>query len=202
MKGKVEEPMRQPFREIRINVGGTSTRSSSKAKKTYLQVVQNVQLSRRPPTMIKEDEPAIVFTDEDARRLHHPYDDAIVITLVIANYTTRRVLIDNGSSVDILNYPAFYQMRINKELLRPVNVPLIGFGGMKVLPVGTISLLVVVGSYPWQINKEMNFLVMDCSSSYNAIIGRPTLNNLGDQLAAKTCYLVMLAKDKQVDNEH
>ena len=225
MKGKVEEPMRQPFREIRINVGGTSTRSSSKAKKTYLQVVQNVQLSRRPPTMIKEDEPAIVFTNEDARRLHHPYDDAIVITLVIANYTTRKVLIDNGSSVDILNYPAFYQMRINKELLRPVNVPLIGFGGMKVLPVGTISLLVVVGSYPWQINKEMNFLVVDCSSSYNAIIGRPTLNNLrvtsstchmsikflteygigevqGDQLAAKKCYLVMLAKDKQVDNEH
>ena len=121
--------------------------------------------------MIKEDEPAIVFTNEDARRLHHSYDDAIVITLVIANYTTRRVLIDNGSSVDILNYPAFYQMRINKELLRPVNVPLIRFEGMKVLPVGTISLLFVVGSYPWQINKEINFLVVYCSSSYNSIIG-------------------------------
>jgi len=68
-------------------------------------------------------------------------------------------------------------MRINKELLCLVNVPLIRFGGMKVLPVGTISLLVVVSSYPWQINKEVNFLVVDCSSSYNSIIGRPTLNN-------------------------
>ena len=86
--------------------------------------------------------------DEDARRLHHPHDDAIVITLMIANYTTRRVLIDNESSVDILYYPTFQQMRINKELLHPVNVPLIGFGGTKVLLVGTISLLVVVGSYP------------------------------------------------------
>ena len=86
--------------------------------------------------------------DEDARRLHHPHDDAIIITLTIANYTTRRVLIDNESSIDILYYPTFQQMRINKELLRPVNVPLIGFGGMKVLLVGTISLLVVVGSYP------------------------------------------------------
>ena len=45
------------------------------------------------------------------------------------------------------------QMRINKELLHPVNVPLIGFGGMKVLPVGTISLPIVVGPYPRQINK-------------------------------------------------
>ena len=75
--------------------------------------------------MIREDEPAIVFTDEDARWLHHPHDNAIVITLVITNYMTKRVLIDNGSSTDILYYPAFQQMRINNESLRPVNVPLI-----------------------------------------------------------------------------
>ena len=127
--------------------------------------------------MIKEDELTIVFTNENARRLHHPHNDAIVITLAIANYTTRRVLIDNGSSVDILYYPAFQQIRINKEILCQVNVPLIGFGGMKVLPVGMIFLPVVVGSYSRQINKEVNFLIVDCSSSYNAIIGRPTLNS-------------------------
>ena len=56
-------------------------------------------------------------------------------------------------------------MRVSKELLRPVNVPLIGFGRMKALLVGIISLLVVVGSYSRQINKEVNFLVVDCSSS-------------------------------------
>ena len=89
--------------------------------------------------MVKDDEPAIIFSDEDARRLHHPHDDAIVITLIIAIYTTRRVLVDKGSSADILYYLAFQQMRINKELLHPVSVSLISFGGMKVLPVGTIS---------------------------------------------------------------
>ena len=62
-------------------------------------------------------------------------------------------------------------MRINRELLRLVNVPLIGFGGMKILPAETISLPIVVGSYSQQINKEVNFLVVDCSFSYNAIIG-------------------------------
>ena len=148
MKGKAKELARPPLGEIRIIVGGTSTGSSSKAKKTYLREAQNVQISGRPPRMIKEDELAITFKDKDARRLHHPHDDAIVITLTIANYITRRVLIDNGSSANILYYAAFQQMRINKELLRLVNVPLIGFGGMKVLLVGTISLLVMVGSYP------------------------------------------------------
>ena len=148
-------------------------------------------------------------------------EPAITFTLTIAKYTTRRVLVDNGSSADVLYYPAFQQIRVSKELLRPVKVPLIGFGGMKVLPVGTISLLVIVGSYPRQINKEVNFLVVDCSSSYNAIIGQPSLNSLRaatstyhlsikfltiygigevqeDQLAARECYLAMLAMDKQM----
>lgn len=112
-------------------------------------------------------------------------------------------------------------MRLGRDQLRPVNSPLVGFGGMKVQPVGTISLSVVVGAYPRQITKDVNFLVVDCPSSYNAIIGRPTLNSWkvvtstyhlsvkfptehevgqvqGDQLATRECYLAMLAMDEQV----
>ena len=85
---------------------------------------------------------------------------------------------------------------------------------------GTITLPVVVGAYPQQVTRHVNFLVVDCSSSYNAIIGRPTLNNWkavtstyhllvkfpteyrvgevqGDQLAPRECYLAMLAMDEQ-----
>ena len=51
------------------------------------------------------DEPTISFMDEEDERIHHPYDDAIVITLLIVDYTTRRVLVDNGSLADILYYP-------------------------------------------------------------------------------------------------
>ena len=167
------------------------------------------------------DEPAITFTDADAERVHHPHDDAIVITLLIADYTTRRVLVDNGSSADILYYPVFQQMRLGRDQLRPANFPLLGFGGMKVQPVGTITLPIVVEAYSQQVARDVNFLVVDCSSSYNAIIGRPTLNSWkavtstyhlsikfptehgigqvqGDQLAARECYLVMLAMDEQV----
>ena len=50
---------------------------------------------------------AITFMDEDAGRVHHPHDDAIIITLLIASYTTRKVLVDNGSLADILYYLAF-----------------------------------------------------------------------------------------------
>ena len=84
---------------------------------------------------------------------------------------------DNGSSADILYFPAFQQMRLGQDWLRPVSSPLVGFGGMKVQLVGTITLPVVVGAYLQQITKDVNFLVVDCSSSYNAIIGRLALNS-------------------------
>ena len=70
-------------------------------------MVQSVQISRRPSKAMKVDNPAINFTEEDARWLHHPQDDALVIILSIADFNTRWVLVDNGSSVDILYYPAF-----------------------------------------------------------------------------------------------
>ena len=140
-------------------------------------MVQSVQLSGRSPRERTTDEQAITFTEDEAERIHHPHDDAIVITLLIADYTTRRVLVDNGSLADILYFPAFQQMRLGQDHLRPVNSPLVGFGRMKVQPVGTITLPVVVGAYPLQLTKDVNFLVVDYPSSYNAIIGRPTLNN-------------------------
>ena len=107
LKAKVEELSQPLLGEIKMIVGGGSTGQASRSRKTYLKVVQNVQLSGRYPKTRTPDEQAITFTDEDASRIHHPHDDAIVITLLIADYSTRRVLVDNGSSADILYYPAF-----------------------------------------------------------------------------------------------
>ena len=148
LKGKVEKSSWPLLGEIRVIIGWSLASQSSKSKKTYLKVVQNVQLFRRSPRTRNTDEQAITFTDEDAERVHHPHDDAIVITLLLANYTTRRVSVDNGSLVDIFYYPTFQQMRLGRDLLLLVNSPLVGFGGMKVQPVGTVTLPVIVGAYP------------------------------------------------------
>ena len=43
-------------------------------------------------------------------------------------------------------------------------------------PLSAVMLPVMVGDYPKQITKDVTFLVVDCSSAYNAILGRPTLN--------------------------
>ena len=128
------------------------------------------------------------------------------------------MLVDNGSLADILYYLAFQQMRVNKERLLPSDTPLVGFNGTKVFPVGTITLPVTIRMYPQQLTKEVNFLVIDCSSDYNAIIGRPMLNAWrvatstfhllvkfpieygigearGDQMVTHECYVAMLEMD-------
>ena len=115
LKGKVEVSSRPPLGEIRVIIGGTSTGQSSKLRKTYLKVMQNVQLSGQSPRTSGVDDPAITFTDEDTGRIHYPHGVAIVITLLIANYTTRKVLVDNGSSAEILHYPAFQQIRLGRD---------------------------------------------------------------------------------------
>ena len=159
-------------------IGGTTAAGSSKkAYKTYLRMVHTVQLTGSVPKMPRVDNPTIEFSKDDARRLHHPHDDALVVSLQIGDYNLHRVLVDNGNSTDILYYLAFQQMRIDRERLTPINAPLMGFGGTKVFPLGTITLAVTASDYPQQITKEVMFLLIDCSSAYNAILGQPTLNS-------------------------
>ena len=68
-------------------------------------------------------------------------------------------------------------MRIDRDRLIPTNALLVGFEGTKVYPLGTVTLLITIGDYPQQITRDVTFLVVDCSSAYNAIIGQPTFNS-------------------------
>ena len=159
-------------------VGGTTTTGSSKkAHKTYLRMVHNVQLTGFVPKITWVDNPVIRFLEEDARRLHHQHDDALVVSLQVGDYNMHWVLVDNGSSANILYYPAFQQMRIDKEQLIPTNAPLVGFGGTRVFPLGVITISVTAGDYTQQITTDVTFLMVDCSSAYNVILGRSTLNS-------------------------
>ena len=99
---------RPPVGDIRVIIGGTTTTGSSrKARKTYLRMVQNVQITGSVPKISRRESLVIGFSEEDARRLHHPHDDALVVSVRVGDYNVHRMLVDNGSLVDILYYPAF-----------------------------------------------------------------------------------------------
>ena len=57
-------------------------------------------------------------------------------------------MVDNGSSADILYPPAYQQMRLDKDKLRPMDTPLVGFTGDKVCPVSIVTLPITLGTHP------------------------------------------------------
>ena len=152
--------------------------TSRTLRKAYARQVHNILVIQQPPKNIRLDDQIISFSEEDARGTHRPHNDALVITMNIDGFTTRRVMVDNSSLVDILYLPAYQQMKFDKGKLRPMEAPLVGFTGDKVCLVGIVTLPITVGTYPKLVSKIVDFLVVNCPSAYNAIIGRPTLNRL------------------------
>ena len=98
--------------------------------------------------------------------------------LEIKGFKTRRILVDNESSTDITYMTAYQQFRLDLKKLRPFNSPLVSFSGDRIYPRGIVSLSVTAGTHPAQVTNQVDFLIIDCPSSYNVILGRPTLNRL------------------------
>ena len=102
----------------------------------------------------------------------------LVIMLEIKGFNTKRVLVDNGSSTNIMYIMAYQQLRLEPKWLQPFKSLLVSFNGDQIYPKGIISLRVIAGTHPAQITKQVDFLIIDCPSFYNVILGWPTLNRL------------------------
>jgi hypothetical protein len=129
----------------------------------------------------------------------------------IANCRVHRVLIDTGSSVDILFKGAHEQLNLKNSCYNSCTSQLYGFTGDSVMPMGSKILPVIVGEAPLQQNIMTEFIVVDTPSAYNAMLGRPFLSGIrgvlsvyhnvlkfpvgtrvgevrGDRQAARNCY--------------
>ena len=158
------------------------------------------------------------FSDEDMVGTIQPHDDALVVTLRIGGYDVRRVMVDQGSAMDIM-YPDLYKgLGLKPEDLTTYNSPLVSFEGRMVAPKGLIRL-------PVQASMdvvEVDFIVVDVFSSYTAIMGRPWLHTLkavsstlhqkvkypsegqvleivGSQVAARQCLVAAIQHRPEVE---
>ena len=86
------------------------------------------------------------FNEGDARGVKQPHNDPLVIMLNIEGFNTKRILVDNRSSTDIIYLPAFQQLRLDPRRLRPFDSPLVSFSGDKVYPKGIVTLTIIVGA--------------------------------------------------------
>ena len=214
----------QPLGEIQVISGGfAGGGESSSARKAHMRSIRSAEIGEiQAVSKQSRLDTSITFFDSDLEGCQHPHDDPLVVRVVVANKMVHRVLVDNGSSADIIFASAFDKMDIGREKIDPVNTHLRGFSGEKVLPLGLIQLVLTLGEPPCQATTTARFLIIDAPSAYNMLLGRPSLNAIkailsayhmmikfptvngvgmvrGDQRVARECYMASM-KQKAVDN--
>uniref|UniRef100_A0A803NHZ4 Retrotransposon gag domain-containing protein n=1 Tax=Cannabis sativa TaxID=3483 RepID=A0A803NHZ4_CANSA len=151
-------------------------RYAKEAKEKPLTDVNN--LSERPKKLFKKECDDITFMESDARWVHHPHAGALVIVANIGGHNVHRILVDNGSLVNLLKFQAFKQMGLQEKDLSPVVSRIYGFTGDKIALKGMIKLPITLGTAPVTAKSMANFAVIDQYSAYNVVIGRPILKKM------------------------
>ncbi|XP_056695120.1 uncharacterized protein [Spinacia oleracea] len=157
----------------------------------------------------------ITFDDSDSTDTQQEHHDGLVISLPIGNALIKRILIDNGSSANVLFLEALQEMGLQEKSIIRRSTVLVGFSGESLRTVGEISL----PTYAEGVSVMTKFNVVDCPSAYNVILGRPWIHKMkavpstyhqsikfptkwgvmeikGQQRDAKKCYETALKPSK------
>uniref|UniRef100_A0A2N9I089 Reverse transcriptase domain-containing protein n=1 Tax=Fagus sylvatica TaxID=28930 RepID=A0A2N9I089_FAGSY len=197
-------------------VSSPSCRSKMQ-KAAHLRRSFSIQDAAHPAPMYSVNrgntEQVISFSDNDLRDVQLSHNDPLVVTLRIGNYDVQRVLIDQGSFAEVMYQDLYGKLGLVEAELTGFTTPIFGFSGEPVIPLGKIVLPVLAGP----INLQTEFIVVQASSPYNAIMGRDWLHRMkaipstlhqklrfptaegimelnGDQVAAKQCVLTATKK--------
>ncbi|GFZ09869.1 hypothetical protein Acr_21g0004680 [Actinidia rufa] len=186
-------------------------RSEIRMIKQMHEVLSVQSLPKKIKTAETERE-CVTFSMADLERVQHPHSDPLVVQLRIGGYDVKRILVDTESSVEVMYYDLFKQLKIPQDQLKPARAPLVGFNAQAHWPLGTVSLKTRAGSQ----ELMTEFVVVDIPSPYNVIVGRDWLHRMKgvastlhkaikfltprgeeaiyrDQVAAKKCYLATVS---------
>ncbi|RZR80305.1 hypothetical protein BHM03_00006301 [Ensete ventricosum] len=155
-KGSVEK-------QIDVIIGGPASGGDSSSART--------KVGKRPA---HEEDLNITFGSGNEEYPNH--DDALVISIRMANARVKRVMIDTKSSTDILYFDAFQKQGLTDKDLVSLTSALIGFTEDSVSPLGAATILVTFGEELKSKTLMVSFMVVGLPSAYNAIIERPTLD--------------------------
>ena len=116
----------------------------------------------------------ILFSTVNPARVLQPHRDALILTLGVGDYAVKRILVDPGSSADLLQVAVIKQMDFELSNLENPGRTLSGFNGSSTTSLGDVTLLVQAGP----VILNVLFFVVEDLSPFNAILGRTWLHGM------------------------
>lgn len=112
--------------------GPTASGISNSSRKAYAREILTVEAP-----LMKALEQVISFTDDDLDSVKFSHDEPLVIGMIVETFIVQKVLVDNGSSIDV-----FKEMSYKDDQLTPSLTPLYRFTGVETKIEGNITFLI------------------------------------------------------------
>ena len=126
-------PSRPPLGIIIVIFAASGRTSSHPARVMYVARPPAENPNSEPKRARLEILPSLSFSDEDKIGTIQPHDDALMITFRIGGYDGKRVMVDQGSCVEVM-YPDLYRgLNLKPEDLTAYDSPLVSFDGKLLL---------------------------------------------------------------------
>ncbi|KAL8155584.1 hypothetical protein AgCh_000826 [Apium graveolens] len=157
-------------------VGDSNRALEKNAREARHPTLTNIHsLEERPPKVFKGESADITFKEKESRWVHHPHNDALVITMLIGAMNVHRVFLDNGSSTNILYYSTYKKLGFPDSDKYFEDAHVYGFTEEAVRVMGSVRLPVTLGEGALSVTQMIDFKVLDQDSAHNVLVGRPWL---------------------------
>ncbi|XP_019086452.1 PREDICTED: uncharacterized protein LOC109126939 [Camelina sativa] len=160
------------IRRINMIIGGLA--GCNDLVRAIRDYTKKAEMTKSWPSRFEAVGMPITFDGKDLEGLDLPHNDPLVVELLIGESEVTRILIDTGSSVNVIFRDVLAKMEVGERDIMPECHSLTGFDGDHLMSVGTITLPIFVGG----IARYFRFAIIDKPTIYNVILGTPWLHKM------------------------
>jgi hypothetical protein len=179
----------EAHKEVNYIFGGLDSYEPKRKQKLTAQEVRAIKPAT--PEYLRWSEVPITFDRGDHLYfIPKPGQYPLVVYPIVKDVKLNRVLVDGGSSLNLLFLKTFDHMGLPRSLLRTSQAPFhVIVPGVVATHVGHISLPVIFGTQENFRTETIQFEVADFETAYNAFLGRPVLTKF--MVILHYAYLVL-----------